>query len=543
MSSCSRLTLLSSVVFACAACEGVVYGGGDTEPVGPSGPTHLDDPGAFGPAGIRRLTRIEIARAVHDVFGVDATAELDLLPLDVALEEETLNPFDNDYTLQYASPALLAGLDAFSRRVAERVTTDPAAREALVGCAPASARDEACFRAFVAQAGRRALRRPLAAAELDAFAGLLVHAEAANDFWVAVELAIRTLLQHMEFLYRVEVGVERPDMPGVHALGDFEIASRLSFLMWGSVPDDALLDAAARGELRSEDALASQALRLLADPKAARQIERFHAQWLHYDDLTGLGALSPDFRGESDALVRRVVLERASPWVELFLSEETYATPALADHYGLGAVAAPSWIAGGEHRGGGILSHASFLSVDGRFPHTSPTLRGRNVLRRLLCGDVGEPPPDVDVDNPPGPPDSCTPVSYDMRERSACAGCHGVMDDIGYGLEQLSPDGVFRTSEPGRPHCAIDGRGAVAGLGDFSGPRELGALLVSSGRLEACAVRQFYRFAMGRSERSVDETAIEELGARLRAEPDFAGILLAVATSEAFAYRAVDTEL
>ena len=542
--------LVAAMVVPGQGCTGEVLdpagGGGSGTGPGTSSPLapDLDEPALFGPAGIRRLTQTEIQRTVADVLGLDVSDELSLLPLDQSDEENLGSPFDNDYTLQQSSPALVGGLDLFSKQVAERILSDTARRDALVGCTPAGPGDEACFRSFVERVGRRMIRRPLAAEDVDEMVEhLLPHAVEAGSFDVAVDLALRVFLQHTEFIYRIEVGT--PVAPGssLSRLNDFEVASRLSFLMWGSGPDDALLDAAAEGRLETVEDVQEQALRLLADPRAARQIQTFHAKWMGYDIDAEPGSLDAAFRAETDALVRRVTLEEAGPWSGLFTADQTFVTPRLAEHYGMAPIGSPGWVDGGSNRGGGILSQGAYLSIDSRFGDTSPTFRGRNVLRRLLCRSLPPPPPDVNVDAPPGSPTDCKTERYDMGRRAECAGCHSQMDPIGFGLEGFDAQGRFREVEADLPMCGITGEGAFFDGTAFRGPRELGELIAESDAFESCAVRQFYRFAIGRSERPEDESALEALEAALENEGDFVGLVLAFVGSEAFLHRVADPTL
>ncbi|MGE0788741.1 MAG: DUF1592 domain-containing protein [Sandaracinaceae bacterium] len=506
------------------------------------GDTSLDDPAMFGPAGIRRLTRTELRSAIADLYGVDVQSDLDALPIDQFNEEETGNPFDNDYTFQQTGPALVEGLDLLAGRVADQITENPAARESLVGCRPSGPADEACFASFVERVGRRALRRPLDSADVDEIrSALLPHAVEAGDFYVAVNLAIRVLIQHVEFVYRVEVGEEIAPGSPIHRLTDFEIASRLAFLVWGSVPDDALLDAAAAGRLADVNGVQDEALRMLEDPRAAQQIETFHAKWLGYDAApAAAGSLEEDFRVETDALVRAVTIENQGEWTELFTWDETYVTPRLADHYGLPAVGEPGWVPSGPNRGGGILSQASYLGVDSRFGDTSPTFRGRNIWRRVLCRDIGAPPAGVNVDEVPGSAGDCKTERYFMSREAGCEGCHRNMDPIGFGLEQLDAMGRFRDVEASNAMCGIDGRGEFPGVGGFEGPRELGQILADESSLDDCVTRQFYRFAVGRSEGIEDEAALDALSSRLSQDGDFIGLVLSFVGSEAFLHRVVD---
>jgi hypothetical protein len=478
----------------------------------------------------RRLSRAEIDRSLRDLVG-DETA-----PATRLLAEDLYAPYDNDVATQTASSALIDSLEGMASDVAARVVGDAALRDRLVPCKPAAAGDAACFRRVVEGFGRRAFRRPLAPAETDAYLELLEYATEANpdvphDFYTAVELFLRSVLQDPEFLYRIEHGTE---------LDDFAIAARMSYLLWGSTPDDELLAAADAGHLRDSDERRAQAERMQGDARAREQVHRFHAMWLGYRALPHPPELSAAFQRETNALIDRIVFEQPQSYLGLFTAEQTYLDDALADHYGLSHPAGgQGWVDYGGQRAG-ILSHGSVLSAFSKFSDTSPTQRGIFVRTRLLCQPVQPPPPNVNSDNPPGNKDAvCKSERYaEHRSSSACAGCHAQLDPIGFGLEQYDMAGRFRSHDEDLPQCAIDGQGSLPGHGDFSGPAELGALLVKDDLVADCMVRQFYQFAVGRTPEASEQPAIVALSQHF-AENDYrlADLVIDYVASEAFALR------
>ena len=533
--------LLALVATACTgviddpASESSAPGTRANDPSGPTGPTGLALD-ALGPYGLHRLSRVEVRDTIEDLLGMELAPELiELLPPDAA------TPFDNDETQQVASSALLEGAKAVGDRAAAAAIADVSRRDAIVGCTPESAADERCFRSFLERFGRRALRRPLQPAEVDAFATtLLPFAAEQADFYVAVELALRAFLQHPELLHRVEIGVPVEGKPGVHRLTSWEMASRLSYFLWGSAPDDELLDLAAADALASADEITAAAERMLDDPRAHERIARFHAMWFGYDQRTGEG-LRESMRRETDALVRRIVFDEARPWTDLFTSDETFVDATLAEHYGLPSPGTePSWVRYDDGRAG-ILSHGMLLANGAKFGDTSPVLRGQFVRSRLLCQPLPPPPPDlmVNVDEPPGDPSACKPERYAMhRSADGCAGCHSLVDPIGFGLERYDTMGRYRTHEVENPECEIAGDGEVLGVGPFSGPGELGELLADQTALRECLVTHLYRFAVGRPETDTDDATLsilrerfEALGHRLDA------LILELVASQAFRHR------
>ncbi|MFN7135797.1 MAG: DUF1592 domain-containing protein, partial [Myxococcales bacterium] len=320
-------------------------------------------------------------------------------------------------------------------------------RKALVPCVPAGADDAACMRAFVEQFGRRALRRTLTSAEIDAFASLQTFGVEAGNFYKGVELAIAAMLQHPSFLYLVELGRPVEGKPDTFRLQPFEVAARLSYFLWGTTPDDTLLDAAQHGGLDTAEQVRAHAERMLQDPRAEKRIERFHALWLGYHQLPHAPELVDAMQAETNALVRKAV-QPGADYFELFKAEETYVTDALAQHYGLSKPPGPAaWIGYGATKRKGILSHGAVLSAFAKKGDTSPTQRGLFIRERLLCQKIPPPPPEVNADDTPeselGP---CKEQRYSAHASvGSCKACHAMMDPIGFGLENYDKAGRFRT--------------------------------------------------------------------------------------------------
>jgi hypothetical protein len=484
-------------------------------------------------SGLRRLTAAEYDATVRDLLGIDVVAAL-LLP------EDWRQPFDNDYTTQVASQALVEGAELLASDVAALALESPAARDATVGCTPSSPTDEACFRSFVTTFGRRALRRPLTAEEVDRFASLLAEAEATGEFHDAVEVALRAFLQHPEFLYRVEVGTPEPDAPGVFRLSDHEIGARLSYFIWGSTPSDALLDLADAGELHTPEQITAAAEEMLADERARDRIGRFHALWLGYEQLPHAPELAGAMQAETQALLERVIFEDATSWQDLLRANETFVNATLAEHYGLPAPTGDAWVSYGDTGRRGLLSHGTFLSSMAKVGDSSPTKRGILVRTRLMCMDIPPPPPNVDVDNVEPPEGMCKDEFYRTgHSQAACVGCHALMDPIGLGLENYDHTGAYRTNEIDDPTCEIPGQGELDGTA-FSGPAELSDLLLQSGTLNHCVATQLYRFAMGRPELSdVDQAFVDGVVGEVAPEGDFdfAQMVLRFVSDDAFRYR------
>lgn len=505
--------------------------GGSDDGAEPVDPQTLDRVGA---SGLRRLTAAEYTATVRDLLGVDVDAAL-LLP------EDWRQPFDNDFTTQVASPALIEGAELLGSDVAGLALQTPALQSANVGCTPTGPTDAECFRTFITAFGRRALRRPLSDAEVERFAVFLAEGEETGDFYAAVDVALRAFLQHPEFLYRVEIGTPAADAPGIFRLGDHEIATRLSYFIWGSTPSDALLDAADAGELGTPEEIAAAAEEMLLDPRARERIGRFHALWLGYEQLPHAPDLTAAMQAETQSLIERVVFDDAMPWQELLRTSQTYVDATLAEHYGLPAPAGgEGWVDYGDSGRQGLLSHGTFLSAMAKVGDSSPTKRGILVRTRLMCQAIPPPPPEVDVDNTEPPEGVCKEEFYrEVHGVGSCAGCHALMDPIGLGLENYDHTGAFRTTEVDNPACEISGQGDLDGQ-PFNGPAELSDLLLDSGTLNRCVASQLYRFAMGHSELGdVDEAFIDTVVEQAAPEGDFdfAQMVVRFVGDDAFRYR------
>jgi len=481
-------------------------GGGEADTGGEPG--QEDMPALVALSGARRLTPTEYVDTLQDLLGVDAAVAHTLLPTPDYL------PFDNDYTVQTESAALVVGFEALARQLVTLIVEDPSKLQDLVDCPVDGPADAACFDRFLRDFGRRALRRPLADSEIAVWStSFLAEAAAAGRFSVAVELALQTFLQHPELLYRIDRGVLVDGSLEVVRLDDWAVASRLSYLLWGSCPDDELLDVAAAGGLQNPAAVAVAVERMLDDERAHARIERFHAMWMGFEVMPIGGVLGDAMLAETGALLRRVIFEDDTPWQDVFRADTTFLTPTLAEHYGLPAPTNPagSWVDYGDSGRGGILSHGTFLSNGFKDSDTSPTLRGLAIRTKLLCQDVPPPPPNVNDSVPDAEASPDAPCKIDRyaahRTEPSCATCHVLMDGIGFGLENYDQVGKYRAHDPDHPECLIDGQGDVPGFGTFQGPAELGVLLADSEELGDCALRQAYRFSVGRTE--LDEVDLD----------------------------------
>jgi hypothetical protein len=520
------LATIALVAGAAAACSGSI---GSRSGGGGAGPRN----DAASASVARRLSRAELDATVRDLLG-DATN-----PASRFLAEDEYTPFDNDYTRQKPSAALIDGLEATADDIATRVLA-PANRGRIVSCTPSGPGDAACFRQVIETVGRRLFRRPLSEQEIGAYLTLQAFATENNpsvqhDFYTAVALMLRSMLQDPEFLYRIEAGTQ---------LTGYEIATRLSYLLVGSAPDDTLLDLAKTDALADPATRRAEAVRLLADPRARNQVHRFHAMWLGYRAIPGNADLLAAFNTETTALIDKIVFDQPASYLTLFTSPETYLNNLLADQYGL---ARPSggagWVAYGASGRAGILSHGAVLAAFSKFSDTSPTQRGIFVQTRLLCNVVRPPPANVNVDQPPPATASACKLDRYAAHRSvaSCATCHDNLDPIGTGLEQYDIGGKLRTHDDGHPECPLDGAGTLPGVGAFNGPAELGQKLIESGSLERCFIEHLLRYAVGRGLYAEDQGAVDTLVSGFKASDEsLTETLLSYVASERFALRQED---
>lgn len=526
---------IAGLAISLAACVG-----GTERPAGPRGGS-LD----LTTTAVPRLSRREIDATLADVLGITGAAERNL-PADppIAVSARTLaeeEVFDTLAATKIPDQVFVEGLESMAFEVARDFSADHARVDALAVCTPSGAPDEACLTSLVENAGLRLWRRPLAAEEV---AALVTAASpfatdpgaGSEGHYVAVRMAIASLVQSPELVYLTAVGAPsaRPD---VATLSNHEVASRLSYFLWGSAPPAALLSTAS-GPPWDDSAIATLVDGMLDDPRSDAQMRTFHESWLRYRDAAVTDAvLAADMAAESDALLTRALFG-GMPWTTLFSSGETYVTPALATHYGLTAPASASWVAYDDVPRAGILSHGSFLSLSAtRGTETLPSRRGAMLARRILCETILPPPPDVDIDDGVEVEEgACKSDAYEAhRSRGSCRGCHSVIDGLGFGFERFDGLGRYREVEQENASCGIDGLGSYDGAA-FSGPRELATLTEET--ITACGVEHLMRFAYR------DPVAARDPGRERRLTEafvasghDFRALVRALAVDPAFRQR------
>lgn len=412
--------------------------------------------------------------------------------------------------------------------------------------AQAAARS-ACAGAFVDSFVPRAWRRAITSEERAAVRAMFDAGIADGFFFDGLRMALELVLQSPDFLYHVEIGTPT-DRDGVFRLGDYEMASRLSYLAWGTMPDDELWSAASRGELRTEDQIRAQAERLFSDPRAQATVRKFYEQWLELyrlDSLTKDTALFPEFtnavrdamREETRTYLDTMIWQEGATMSELLTADRTFLPPDLASIYGVTAPAATAPIALPAGRAG-LLTHPSLLAIHSKPNNHSPVRRGVFVMERILCEELPPPPPDVDFNAVERSTARTTREKFvEHSTNPGCATCHSKIDPIGFAFENFDTLGRYRTEENGAP---IDASGGVASLGQepdaLSGAVELAQALAASDVPSRCMTRQWLRFGLARAEGASDGETLDALYDALTTD-GIRAMLVRLATTDAFAHR------
>ncbi|MFO0809755.1 MAG: DUF1592 domain-containing protein [Gemmataceae bacterium] len=428
----------------------------------------------------------------------------------------------------------------------------PSRRRLFVAQPKAAGDEEACAKQILGPLMRRAYRRPVADADLDRVLPLYRAARTGTDFDAGIETAVSAVLVSREFLFRVERDPAGVAPRTAYPVSDLELASRLSFFLWSSIPDDELLDVAARGELRRPEVLAKQTRRMLADPRSVSLVTNFASQWLHLrnlDSITPDGRLFPDFddnlrqafRRETELLFEEVLREDRSV-LALLKSDHTFLNERLAKHYGVPHVYGPRFrrvaLDPASERGG-LLRHGSVLTVTSYATRTSPVLRGKWILETLLGSPPPPPPPDV-----PALDDNTVAASLPVRERlaqhrnnAACASCHKAIDPVGFALENFDAVGRWRTTEEGQP---VDAAGGLPDGSSFAGVAGLeGGLLKRPELFVGTLTEKLLTFALGRGVESADGPAVREVVRKAKAADYRASAVIeAIVASTPFRMRA-----
>lgn len=496
-----------------------------------------------GPAPIRRMTRFEYDNTVRDLLG-DTTHPA----ADFGAEEEALG-FNNNAANLVTSSALVEKYMVAAEGIAARATES---MSTVVPCDPAAIGEDACAQQFIASFGKRAFRRPLAEDEAELLLGVYQQGRADADFRTGIEMVIEVALQSPAFLYRVEFGVTPRPGEATVRLDGWETASRLSYFLWGSMPDDDLFAAAEAGKLATKEDIAVQARRMLSEPRAREATGDFHQQWLHYDRIASVGkdaGLFPSWsssigqlmRAETSAFIDHVVFEDGGDLHALFTAPYSFMNKDLAAFYGVPGPAGDGFerVELDPTQRAGILTMGTLLTINAHSNQTSPVHRGKLVRERFFCAQMPPPPKDVDITVPEPKPGSTARERFAAHSQNqACKGCHALMDGIGFGFENYDAVGRYRTEEDG---LAIDASGSIASSdvdGTFDGAVEMSKKLASSHQVERCYTTQWFRYAYGRGESPEDACTLASLGEQFAdTGGDIKELIVALTQTDAFLYR------
>ena len=495
-SSPHSLVLLAAACLL-AACTGTISdpGGSDNGGSGVPGGSVGQSSQAVGVSSpIRRLTRVEYDNTVRDLLG-DDTHPAQAFPAD----EKALG-----IAMGGTVSALLAErYQEAAEGVAGRAVKD---LSTLLPCDSATLGEDACAKKFIDGFASRAYRRPLDSDESARLVAVYDNIKKDFDFKTAIEVVIRAVLQSPNFLYVVEFGDGDATSTKV-PLTTWELASRLSYFLWGSMPDETLFTAAETGELSDPGALEAQARRMLKDPRAADAVREFHEQWLELESLDTVSkdssyypsfddSLRQSMKTEAETFFERVVLDDGH-LDTLLTAPFSYVNQQMADFYGVSAPA-KAWskvTLDSTHRAG-LLTLPALLATHAKPNQSSPVYRGKFVRETLLCQEVPAPPGNVDTSIPEPSPEAPT-----LRDRiashlevDACANCHLIMDPPGLTLEQFDGLGRFRTTEAG---ATIDVSGDIDGDA-FEGLLGLAGAVREHPDFSPCMVDQVLRFGLGR---------------------------------------------
>lgn len=505
-----------------------------------------------GQSPLRRLTHEEYDNSVRDLLG-DTTG-----PGKAFATDTLVGLFDNTATTQTV-PELLAEqyLDT-AATLAEGITDV----EGLAGCDPAAngTTGTTCVKNFITKFARRAFRRPLEAAEVTRLQAVYDTAKSAQDAQTGIRAVVSATLASPNFLFKPEFGAQTA-IGGVAGAGtqlasQYELAARLAAFIWASVPDDMLLDAAQRNELKTKEQLSAQARRMITDDRARPAVAEFYKQWFglarieqttkdtttypKYDDT-----LRDSMAEESKRFIEDVVWNGDAKLATLLSANYSFVNKPLADLYGVtsGAPANDTTFAKldlNPDQRAGVMTQGSVLAAYARPDQSSPVKRGQWVRVRMLCQDLPDPPANV-----PQLPEPKQGISNRERfamhtNNPACSGCHNLIDGLGFGLEAYDGIGAWRTMDQG---VAVDDSGEITQTqdidGKYSGGTELAGLLAGSAQVRDCAPTQLLRYSMGRRDEAEDACSLSEVQAAFAdSNGDLKELVIALTETDAFSmYR------
>jgi mono/diheme cytochrome c family protein len=449
-----------------------------------------------------------------------------------AIDETPRLPFERPFPAGVNIPETRRGVYLRSVEIAGPFDAtgsgEGASRKRIFVCSPSSRPGtdaDACAKTILTTLARRAYRRSVTNADVEPLMAFYREGRAQGGFDGGIEQALRRLLVSPEFLMRVERDPANAAPDSVYAISDLELASRLSFFLWSSIPDDELLDLATKRQLSNPAVLARQVRRMLADPRSQAFVNNFAGQWLflrNLDAVVPVQSIFPDFddslrqsfRRETELFFDSIVREDRSAF-DLLRADYTFVNERLATHYGIPNIKGNHFrrvTFGPESKRRGLLGQGSILTVTSYPDRTSPVIRGKWILENLL----GTPPPPPIPNVPPLRATDTSGVVLPMRQRMerhrsnpVCASCHAMMDPLGLSLENFDAIGRYRTL--GESSAPIDATGSSPDGKRFEGPDGLRSLLMQSDRFVSTLTEKMMTYALGRGVEYYDAPAVRAI--------------------------------
>jgi hypothetical protein len=487
---------------------------------------------------MRRLTELQIRNAVRDVFKGQASFASDFgvptigSPSSGFTGDANYNAVDLGVVRSFNDGAMEVALSLFDKL------------PMLEACASGSP-GEPCATTFIDDYGKRLFRRPLTTDEKTTLLKVYRLASGVDAFKDGVAAVITAMLQSPQFLYQNEAATAAPDASGGVALSGYEIASRLGFLLWDSVPDDALLTAAGAGELGTADGIRKQAERMLGDAKAKASIVRFAREWIKLEvpkpgdrkDTSYTQPLADAMQSELDGFLGDSFLGTGT-FESLFTSSAAFKNQTLTTYYGAH---------GGVGPRSGLLTQPAFMTGIAGPADTSPIRRAVFIRKRVTCETFPDPPNNAQA------VDAALPLPADatQRQRSAarnmnttCAACHKLIDPLGFGFESFDELGRYRTKLPNGTDVDAHGDFVQPVSDELAGPfdsvAQLGKRLAASSTVQTCLSRQYFRFTFGRLDADADACSIDGLAKTVAAKGlSLRELLLGIVSADEFRYRRV----
>lgn len=505
---------------------------------------------AFTPS--RLLTRFEYDNSVRDLLGLPET----VVPSKDFPPENRVLGFDNNAVSHVVSPLLVTNyVDAAEAMAALAMQTQ---RARIVTCDPAVVGEVPCGSAIIGHLARAAFRRPPEAAEVAALERFFGERLAEEGFDTAVTLVVQVILQSPQFLYRLEPGDPGAVAPERLApLTGYELATRLSYFLWSSGPDAALIDAAESGALDTQAGYRAQIDRMLADPRARRTVRHFNALALQLERIATLTKSTTVFRDYDPTLLAswRESMERfveeayfgeGGGYQKLMLDPSVWVDARLARSLGLDPPVGGGWqkVSRDPSKYAGILTQPGLMAMLAMSGQSSPIKRGVFVRERVLCQVLPTPPPNVPVVPPDPDPNSTTRERFrEHTKQEFCASCHVRIDPVGFSLEAFDALGRYREMEAGK---RVDTSGELRWLrdkakeGPLTGAVDLATKLSDMDEVSDCFARQWFRYAIAREVQMADNCSLVNVEqAFVESGGNFVALLGAIAETDAFRYRVV----